>query len=75
MDLLFYFLVDNINSYNSYIIVSIYNILKKFFIVICRLDIDDWLDLDDVVIYVKYWMIFFVFFVFLVLDFLLKVIW
>lgn len=74
MDLLFYFLVDNINSYNSYIIVSIYNKLKKFFIVICRLDIDDRLDLDDVVIYVKYWMIFFVFFVFLVLDFLLKVI-
>lgn len=74
MDLLFYFLVDDINSYNSYIIVSIYNKLKKFFIVICRLDIDDRLDLDDVVIYVKYWMIFFVFFVFLVLDFLLKVI-
>lgn len=74
MDLLFNFLVDNINSYNSYIIVSIYNKLKKFFIVICRLDIDDRLDLDDVVIYVKYWMIFFVFFVFLVLDFLLKVI-
>lgn len=74
MDLLFYFLVDNINSYNSYIIVSIYNKLKKFFIVICRLDIDDRLDLDDVVIYVKYWMIFFVFFVFLVLDFSLKVI-